>query len=77
MKERITMPKIFTDEEREGKRVQMFRAGLDLIKKNGYTHASVEKIAEAAGLGKGTFYNFFSSKEDFMAQLIAHGHKLF
>ena len=77
MKERIKMPKIFTDDEREEKRVQMFRAGLDLIKENGYTHASVEKIAEAAGLGKGTFYNFFTSKEDFMAQLIEHGHKLF
>ena len=33
MKERITMPKIFTDKEREEKRVQMFRAGLDLIKR--------------------------------------------
>ena len=55
----------------------MFIAGLDLIKKNGYTHASVEKIAEAAGLGKSTFYNFFTSKEDFMAQLIEHGHKTF
>ena len=77
MKARITMPKIFTDEEREKKRIQMFGAGLDLIKKNGYTHASIEKIAEAAGLGKSTFYNFFSSKEDFMAQLIEHGHKAF
>jgi len=71
------MPKIFTDEERENKRIRMFTAGLELIKKHGYTHASVEKIAEAAGLGKGTFYNFFSSKEDFMSQLIEYGRTIF
>ncbi len=71
------MPRIFSDREREEKRVLMFGAGLELIKRHGYTHASVEKIAKAAGLGKSTFYNFFSSKEDFMAQLIEYVRTVF
>ncbi|MCR5057046.1 MAG: TetR/AcrR family transcriptional regulator [Clostridiales bacterium] len=63
-------PKIFTIEEKERLKEQMFQAGLKLLKEYGMTHMSVEKITSEAGIGKSTFYNFFLSKEDFVLQLI-------
>ena len=63
-------PKIFTLEEKEQLKENMFYAGLELLKEHGMTHMSVEKITGAAGIGKSTFYNFFMSKEDFVLQLI-------
>lgn len=65
-------PKVFTVTEREALRVEMLNAGFELIKKYGMTHASVEKITKAAGLGKSTFYNFFDSKEQFVTEIIEY-----
>jgi len=66
------MPKIFTEEERLALRTAMFEKGFELLKKEGITHMSVEKITAACNLGKSTFYNFFDSKEDFVTQLIEY-----
>lgn len=65
-------PKIFTTAQREDLRIKMLDAGFELIKQYGMTHASVEKITKAAGLGKSTFYNFFSSKEEFVTGIIEY-----
>lgn len=65
-------PRIFTTTQREDLRIRMLDAVFELIKKHGMTHASVEKITQAAGLGKSTFYNFFSSKEEFVTDIIEY-----
>lgn len=65
-------PRVFTVQEREELRIKMLDAGFDLIKQHGMTHASVEKITTAAGLGKSTFYNFFQSKELFVTEIIEY-----
>lgn len=64
--------RVFTVEERETHRVNMLEAGIKLIKAQGMTHASVEKITRAAGLGKSTFYGFFPSKEQFVMEIMAY-----
>ena len=69
--------RVFKKEEREEKRVQMLETGFALLKEYGMTHMSVDKITSAVGLGKGTFYHFFDSKEDFVYQLIEHQRKKF
>ncbi len=63
-------PKIFALQEREEARIKMLDAGFSLIKEYGMTHASVEKVTQAVGLGKSTFYNFFPSKEMFVYEII-------
>lgn len=65
-------PKIFAMQEREEARIKMLDAGFALIKENGMTHASVEKVTQAVGLGKSTFYNFFPSKEMFVYEIIKY-----
>lgn len=65
-------PKIFALQEREEVRIKMLDTGFALIKQHGMTHASVEKVTKAVGLGKSTFYNFFPSKEAFVYEIIKY-----
>src|SRR5499426_4828151 len=44
-------------------RERLFRAALALFASKGYAETTVEDITEAADVGKGTFFNYFPSKE--------------
>src|SRR5213079_2510898 len=44
-------------------RERLFRSALLLFASKGYAETTVEDITEAADVGKGTFFNYFSSKE--------------
>lgn len=44
-------------------RERLFRAALDLFAKKGFTETTVEDITNAADVGKGTFFNYFPSKD--------------
>ena len=44
-------------------RERLFRAALALFAKKGYAETTVKDITEAADVGKGTFFNYFPSKE--------------
>ncbi|MGP8083429.1 MAG: TetR/AcrR family transcriptional regulator [Terracidiphilus sp.] len=44
-------------------RLRLFRCALQLIAKSGFPNVTVEDITEAADVGKGTFFNYFESKE--------------
>jgi AcrR family transcriptional regulator len=46
-------------ETREG----LFHAALELFARKGFTETTVEDITEAADVGKGTFFNYFPSKD--------------
>ena len=48
-------------------RARILRAALDLFAKQGYSSTTVEQITDAADVGKGTFFNYFPSKEHVMA----------
>ncbi|MCR5637926.1 MAG: TetR/AcrR family transcriptional regulator [Lachnospiraceae bacterium] len=67
-------PKVMSERERNEIKEIMFKKGLELIKKSGFSGMSVSKITKAAGLGKSTFYNYFESKETFVVELIEFGH---
>ncbi len=47
------------------KKEEILEAGLELIWRNGYNGTSVKDIVDAAGIPKGSFYQYFESKEDF------------
>src|SRR5579862_7035175 len=45
------------------RRERLFRSALDLFARKGFVETTVEDITNAADLGKGTFFNYFPSKE--------------
>lgn len=51
-------------------RERILQAAGDVVARDGYDGASVERIAEAAGYSKGAFYSNFSSKEDVLDRLL-------
>jgi AcrR family transcriptional regulator len=44
-------------------RERLFRAALSLFAKKGFSETTVEDITNAADVGKGTFFNYFPSKD--------------
>jgi AcrR family transcriptional regulator len=44
-------------------RERIFRAALELFAKQGFAETTVEDITNAADVGKGTFFNYFPSKD--------------
>ncbi len=54
------------DEYRENVRKKLYDASVSLFKSRGYDKTSVTEITSAVGVAKGTFYNFFASKQDLL-----------
>src|SRR4026209_2777532 len=50
-------------------RERLFRAALTLFAKKGFTETTVEDITNAADVGKGTFFNYFPSKDHILGSL--------
>ena len=44
-------------------RLRLFRCALQLFAQRGFPNVTVEDITEAADVGKGTFFNYFESKD--------------
>jgi AcrR family transcriptional regulator len=51
-------------------RTQLERHGTRLFVKQGYHGTSVDQIVDSVGVGKGVFYWYFPSKEQFFASLV-------
>lgn len=66
------MPRV-NAEVREQARRHLLEAGAEHIARDGLERASVDAIAIAAGYAKGTFYNYFDSKEQLFGEVIAEG----
>ncbi|BAS07315.1 HTH-type transcriptional regulator AcrR [Arthrobacter sp. Hiyo4] len=54
-------------------RQKLFDASMELIGQRGAAGVTVDEIAAAAGVSKGTVYYNFGSKSDLIAQLLRHG----
>ncbi len=44
-------------------RLKLFRTALELFADRGFQNVTVEDITESADVGKGTFFNYFESKD--------------
>ncbi len=51
---------------------KILETGAELIHLKGFNHTGLQEILNAAEVPKGSFYNYFSSKEDFGLQVIDH-----
>ena len=51
-------------------RDRIIETGAEIIHLKGFNHTGIQEILTAAGVPKGSFYNYFKSKEDFGLQVI-------
>lgn len=58
------MPTAFTEEESARIRTELILACMRLSKELGLQKMSVEKLTEAVGIAKGSFYLFFAQKRN-------------
>lgn len=54
------------------KRYKILEAATDIFSTKDYHEATVEEIAKKAGVGKGTIYQYFSSKQAILENLYLH-----
>ncbi len=66
------MPRVTANARLEARR-RLLEAAARFFARDGLERANVDAIAIAAGYAKGTFYNYFDSKERIFGEVIAEG----
>jgi len=51
---------------------KLLEIGAALFGERGYHGTGIQEIVDAMGVPKGSFYNYFKSKEDFAAEIVKH-----
>jgi Bacterial regulatory proteins, tetR family. len=55
---------------KEKRRMEIIQAAMRVFSKNGFERTKMEAIAAEAGIGKGTIYEYFSSKKQLFEEMI-------
>jgi len=55
-----------TEEEQEKRRHEIFHKVVNVFLKKGFQETSMREIADAAGLGKSTLYDYFKTKDEIL-----------
>lgn len=55
---------------KEVRKKQIIESAIEVFSKNGFYKGTVSQIADNAGLGKGTIYDYFSSKEEIFDEML-------
>lgn len=56
----------------ENKKDMIFRAAHELFAQKGYKETNIPEITRLAGVGVGTFYNYYASKDEIFFEVFAH-----
>lgn len=57
------------DSRKQETRLRLLEAGQTLFREKGYSATTVEEITGRAGVAKGTFFNYFATKEAFLNEV--------
>lgn len=64
------MPRHFTEEEREQLKGRFLEKGKELFNTYGFKKTNIDDVVRHVGVSKGTFYAFYSSKEEFFVEIL-------
>jgi len=53
----------------QDKKAEIFSAGRELFSAKGFKDTNISEVAKLAGMGVGTFYNYYSSKEELFLEV--------
>lgn len=68
----VTNPPTRRERKKEETRTRLLNTALRLISERDFDTLTVEAIADAADVGKGTIYNYFKTKEDIVVALFVN-----
>jgi len=66
----MEQPLIRKERERIAKRAEILVAARQVFAQRGYSHATLDEIAERAEFAKGTLYNYFQSKDELFQHIV-------
>ena len=66
------MPKIFTEENKEELKIKLLDTGFSMLKSGGLSEVNIDKLTEKTFIAKGTFYNLFENKSEFIYHMMIH-----
>lgn len=66
------MARLTREESQARTRTRLLECAPQVVAREGFEGASIDKITEAAGYSKGAFYSNFSSKDEFFLVLLEH-----
>ena len=61
--------------QKDSKKSNLLKTGSELMLCKGYHGTGIQQIVGAAGVPKGSFYNYFKSKEDFVIAAMEHSSR--
>jgi TetR/AcrR family transcriptional regulator, transcriptional repressor for nem operon len=61
---------------KEDTKLALIKAGRCIVVEKGYNHAGIQEILQAVKVPKGSFYHFFSSKEEFGLAIIDYDSQM-
>lgn len=65
-----TQPPTRTQKRRARTRIKLVKAAYAIMSKKGVDSTTIQEITDAADIGFGTFYNYFSTKDDIAARVL-------
>jgi len=68
--ENATASELMGMDPARGTREKLIRTGMDLVYEHGFHDVGLDRIIDAAGVTKTTFYNHFESKDAFLVDVI-------
>jgi AcrR family transcriptional regulator len=66
----VTIELPLRERKKRDTRQRILMAGLDAFGARGFENCTIDEIARAAGVGKGTVYNYFRAKEDLVVSFM-------
>ncbi|MBD3275919.1 MAG: TetR family transcriptional regulator [Candidatus Marinimicrobia bacterium] len=55
--------------DKQARRIQIYEAAINLFAKQGVSSTTIQDIADQAGIGKGTIYEYFASKDELLTDI--------
>ena len=62
----------FTDEDKDKLRIVMIQLGFKMLKTGGIRSVNIDEITKKCFIAKGSFYNLFESKTEFLYQIMIY-----
>ncbi|MBQ9609938.1 MAG: TetR/AcrR family transcriptional regulator [Lachnospiraceae bacterium] len=69
------MPKVFSEDMKDNLRIKLLDLGFEMLKNGGLSAVNLDELTQKTFIAKGTFYNLFKNKSEYMYYMMLHERK--